>query len=525
MKRSIQIFNTLGFSLLLFIILLYACEEKQQSIKPFYEEEAGSISEYISTRKDSFSRFNSLMERGELDITLKAYNPHGNGYTVFLPVDKAFDSFISDHENYNTFQDLLDDQNYLKQLIRYHVVSRALEEKDFPFGALPDTTLSGDILTIGFSGNVDSTIQKVNNSASIIQSDIERSNGYVHIIDQVLNPVTFSSYEWLQTKSEYSIFTAALGFTGLKDTFKLEGSGNELIYPGLTLLVESDEVFNEAGIHSIDDLKNEYSPDNQNYTSYSNGLYQFVAYHILEGKLFLNNLEGKNTNYNTFARFPLSVNATGIDFKINTGVEDFDTLITGNDTTIVDYIKLKYDLSNVTAKNGAIHFIENVMEVYKPNPSEQTFQFYEEPLINEASNRPDEYTFEDSSQFEVIKWQGVKEIIYVNSPTAISGVMNNDYIQLEGDFSISYEIPKILPGKYRLRIKTNDDFKKNATIQVYLDGAKMGSNLDLSDGDGFNWYDVGLVDFLNYEQHNIQIEALISGRFTWDAVQFVPENY
>ena len=103
------------------------------------------------------------------------------------------------------------------------------------------------------------------------------------MIDEVLKPVVFTSYEWLDQNSGYSVFVRALEVTGLVDTFNIKSGENE--HPSITLLIESDEIFSEKGIYSIDDLIDKYSPESQNFSEYSNGLYQFVAYHMMTGKL------------------------------------------------------------------------------------------------------------------------------------------------------------------------------------------------------------------------------------------------
>ena len=286
--------SVIGLLWLILLLLSSSCKQ-ELTIKPFYEGiyegRNESISEYVLS-KDDFSMFGELLIEGSLDQTLTAYNPHGNDYTLFLPTNEAIESYINSLDKYASFQDLLDDHEFVNILVRYHVVNRAIQKNDFPYGALADTTLSGDQLTVGFIGGLDSVILRVNNEASIIQHDIELINGYIHVIDHVLSPVIRSSYEWLSDHEEYSIFTEALEATGLRDTFIIEDDINGIKYTSNTLLIESNEVYNKYGISTLDDLKEKYGEGDQNYTSNTNGLYQFIAYHILEGKQFLNNFEG-----------------------------------------------------------------------------------------------------------------------------------------------------------------------------------------------------------------------------------------
>ncbi len=529
MKNLKYLIPTIFFTGII-LLMLAGCGNDEDISGRFYEGETRSIANFIQSKSevDSFSRFQQILKIGELETTLKAYNPRGNNYTLFLPNNKAFDRFIENSNNYGSFQELLDDTDYVKNLARYHVLNMGLERNDFPYGTLPDTTLSGNSLSVAFVENINSTVVKVNNYATILQFNIDLSNGYIHVIDEVLEPVVYSSYEWLEQKTEYSIFTKALEITGLRDSFKIESGETEIEYPDNTLFVEYDDVFNKQGILSIDDLKEKYSPNRQDYTASSNGLFQFVAYHILLGSYFLNNFEGINTNYNTYATSPVSLNAAGLDFKINEGVAIFDTLFANNDTTFINFVQIDYDQSNVLTRNGSIHFIKNVMEPYQPKPKAQTFEFYEEALINERKMTPGGYEFKDASKFKVISWKGVEQIAYFKSPSNLSGVLNNDFLVIEGDFSVTYKMPKLLPGKYKLQIIANDEYFNNATIQVFLDGEKIGGNIDLTENpskwSSMNTYDVGQRYFTKFEQHQIRIQSLIAGRFTWDGVRFEPIN-
>ncbi|MCF8345804.1 MAG: fasciclin domain-containing protein [Bacteroidales bacterium] len=501
-------------------------------ILPFYEGiyegMNESIAEYVMEREESYSMFGELLVAGSLDWTLTAYNPHGNDYTLFLPTNEAIGNFIAKEGQYQTFQDLVDDTEYVDVLVRYHIVNMAIQKNDFPFGALPDTTLSGDLLNIGFVGDLDSTVLKVNNEASIVQHDIELTNGYIHVIDKVLEPVVESSYEWLSERDEYSIFTQALAVTGLMNIFKIDDGSNGFKFPPSTVLTEPNIVFERKGIFSVDDLKAVYSPESEDYDSYTNGLYQFVAYHIIEDKKFLNNFEGQNTNYNTYASIPLRINGLGLDLKINEGVAVFDSIITGNDTTIINYIGIEYDRSNVPTKNGAIHIINNVLELFRPNPIERIFQFWEDPVIADARKSYGEYRFDerDKSKFEYITWSGVDYIEYIYSATEIPNLWGSDYLQINGDFEITYMLPSILPGDYLLRVRANDEYISNATIQVFVDGNRVGGNVDLTGNPNPNSeitnFDIGQVAFENYERHEVTIRALIPGRFIWDAIYFVP---
>lgn len=523
MKKNMR----LSILLLLFgLVLLSSCE--RETDKVFFTDDLTEIADFIIENKETYSKFYEIMIAGNLKDPLNAYNPHGNGFTLFLPTDEAFDSYIRNNEKYNSFNDLINDVDFVRELGRYHLVHIELRTNEFPYGALPDTTSTGDLLTIGFSSSLDTTIYKVNNTAPVIEANLEMLNGYVHIISEVLIPVNFTGYQWMQQQDDFSILAGALELTGLEDTLGLYRmtAGGQLVKNEYTILAEHDSIFERNGISSLDDLIAKYNTPGTQYTDPENGLYQFAAYHILEGSHFLVDFDN-NRNYNTLASFPISVQA-GLEVQINTGVDTFGLVYTDVDTSAITHISFFYQASNVLTKNGAIHFLSEVMELYTTIPrSSRRFQFKEEPIINTDSKTANTYEYVDVNEFQAISWSGPDLIKYFKSASSSEQAWGGDYIEINENFLIEYKMSKILPGKYKLQVRTNAFSSKNATIIVKLDGKRIGGSFDLSKGgtgnNPYNLFDIGSVEFAKYTEHTITIESLIPGTMIWDAVQFVPE--
>jgi len=528
-KKWVALQRVFVFGIII-ISVLPGCKE-EFSDTPFYEGilegENISITQYVESH-DEYSNFLDLLKAGDLYKTLTAYNPNGNNYTLFLPDNDAVDAFVNE-EGYTDLNALLNDKDYVDILVRFHVLNAEVIRATFPFGAISDTTLSGDLLLSNYVSEGDSVAITINTDSRIIKSDIELTNGYIHTIDHVLKPITENSYEWLvNNEVDYSIFLAGLDMTGLSDTFEIQSTEGKIINPANTLLIESNQVFNEHGIYSLNDLINKYSPLDDNYESKSNGLYQFFAYHIIEKKYFLNDFYG-TVNYNTYGDLPLMISAQDI-LKINPGSGVYDSIITSTDTTYIDYLEFNLNNSNINTLNGAMHNLNEVLTPFRPATTQLTFQFYEEPIISNAHQVAFNYVFDNEPPnvfSDAIQWAGVDEIKYYNSSTEISGVYGKDYIELEGNFEIVYNLPRIPPGRYKLRINVNDEYSGNATIKIYFDNKSIGGNIDLTQNPSegaFAFYDLGIIDLINYENHSIKIESLLYGRFSWDNVQFVPVN-
>jgi len=524
--RVMALNRILTLSLISGLTFMLSCE-KNVDRTGFFTPDMYSISTYLEHNRDAYSMFYEMIEQSNLYYTLNAYNPDGVGYTLFLPSNPALERYIEESDSYASFQDLLEDREFVNLLSRYHLLNRSVRSSDFPYGALPDSTASGDYLTITIDVSDDTTLYMVNNSAPISGLDIETNNGYIHILDEVLDPITQTSYQWLKEQDGFTILSQLFEITGLKDTMGLYRSNEAgmLMKNSYTVLAEPDSVFQRSGIRNIDDLVEKYASPGLDYTDPDNLLYQLAAYHLLEGSYFLDAFEG-SSNYNSYAVYPVNISA-GLEIKVNPGVDTFGYAISGIDTTLIDFISIFYQQSNENTKNGPIHFISQVMDLYKPLRSERTFQFMEEPLLKAASLTNGVTEFLNPELFDIIYWEGTDRILYTRSSVNGEFPLGGDYLTIEGKFSIRYEMPKILPGLYRVELGVEGNYGQNATIRVYMDGKRMGSNFDLTQGGTGNKpfvsLPVGSVDFGVYEEHEILITTLIPGALRWDFVRFIPE--
>jgi uncharacterized surface protein with fasciclin (FAS1) repeats len=509
------------------IIALFAgssCKDKPVEAN-FEDQEQMTIYDYIAANPDQYSDFMKILEKGGIARTLSAYNPHGVGYTLFLPDNDAIQKFIDESDQFSSLEDLLNDPEYVAILSRYHAVNMSINSNDFPFGALPAQTLSDDYLTVSFVIETDTSYYKINNQAAVIKPNIELSNGIIHLIGSMLTPITYTTYDWLSQNQGYSIFKAAVDVTGLQGKFEINTKDQVTKPRPFTLLIEHDSIFNKGGVHSLQDLENRISPDKTDYTDPSNPLYNYVLYHMLTETHFLNDFVGNSTNYTTYSEIPLNINGAGIDILVNKGKQVFDTTIYQGDTTYIDYIGVNYDFSNVLTQSGVIHFIDQIMTQQKPSRAIQTFEFYEEPLLNEYRLEAGEYLIEDTASLNTIHWTGA-DLTFVEAGDNIISAWGGDYLFLDGDFTISYTIPKLVQGNYTVLLGADSFNPRNALIEVYIDGKSVGGLIDLSTGGSSDYpfiqIELGTVNFLKYDSHKIEIKSLIPGRFGWDYIRFEP---
>jgi len=311
-----------------------------------------TICEYLRTNEEEYSQFISLLEEGDLLVTLCGYNPHGENYTLFLPTNDAVNRFIAQNENYTHFDSLLQDTVFIRKFVRYHTVNKEFTTDDFPYGALTDTTLSGDRLTIGFFTDGDDALYKVNNVVPIIRPNLEMTNGYIHVISSVLEQSKISGYDWLQEQADYSILAQAMDLAGIMKKLK---------FNTYTIFAENDSIYYRNGIHSIEDLVNRIATPGISYTDKNGDFYQFAAYHIVQYDYYLNDLSYGRNKYKTLGDDEVTIEVDQ-EIRINPGLDSLGFSVSeSGDTLTIDYIRLVWEKCNIVTSTGPVHNLTNLL--------------------------------------------------------------------------------------------------------------------------------------------------------------------
>lgn len=326
--------------------------EREPMRSQWSDEDDLTIGQFLEKNKDEYSMFYQLAIHGELLSTLSAYNPYGDGYTLFLPTDLAIEQYLNQSTTYNSFNEMLEDTSFTKAITRYHTLKRQVRTQNFPFGALTDSTLTGERLSIGVVEEDDNHFIKINNEAPILMGNMEMVNGFIHIISGMLHQAEYSGYDWLQHQEEYSILAEAMELAQIK---------NRLWWNKYTVFAEHDSVFNRYGIYSVEDLIDRIATPGLSYTNRSNSFYKFVGYHIVGGEYFLNELHWGSRKYTTLDSNPVTINV-GLEIEINPGIEVFDYSVSEmGDTTFIDYITPVWESCNINTLSGPVHSISEIM--------------------------------------------------------------------------------------------------------------------------------------------------------------------
>jgi uncharacterized surface protein with fasciclin (FAS1) repeats len=343
------------FQFILSLVILSCKSEPHES--SWYSQNNLTICQYLELNQEEYSNAYRLLAEGKMLYTLCAYNPYGEDYTLFLPTNEAIERFIQQNHKYANFEELILDTSFVYSLVRYHTLKRKVHTDEFPFGALNDSTLTGERLSVGFHAENNNQLIKINNLAPVVKSNLNMTNGYIHVISEVLQKIEIPGYDWLQQQAGYSILAQAMELTGIR---------KGMWWNKYTILAEHDSIYYRHGIYSVEDLISRIATPGMSYSNKNNPFYMFAGYHIMGGEYFLNDLSWGSKNYVTRESKQLKIDV-GRDIRINPGVDSYLRISESGDTTVVDYISPVWDNCNIITRTGPVHSISDVL-FYEPFP-------------------------------------------------------------------------------------------------------------------------------------------------------------
>lgn len=286
----------------------------------YYNATEVTAAGFLQQSPERFSAFTRILQRSNFLSTLSTYGE----YTLFAPTNEAVNQYLAGC-GYASVEDIPD--NVCDTIARTHIVKDgAYFTADVSDGTLPQLNMDDRNITISCSADEDndnSIIYYVNKSARMVERDDSVTNGVVHVIDRLLVSSSMLLPDLIKLDSTSTLFSQALALTGVELKMRdVEDYtyfiGRDSVEEGLpeiyfgadgekwtnvkfperryfkyTAFVETDEVFNNENIYTIDDLfkkaKEVYDkafPDDaglydNDYTHPKNPLNRFVAYHVI----------------------------------------------------------------------------------------------------------------------------------------------------------------------------------------------------------------------------------------------------
>ncbi len=484
--------------LLTLTLFLSNCKEEVKIWNLNSEEQVAS--EYIANNSDKFSEFSKLIESTELNSVLKLRGP----YTVFLPTNDAMFEYYKDKgvSSYTEFS-----AEFRDILVRNHIVPAEIQSGDIGLGAISEQNTIGDFLVSEFHG-ADIIINK---TAKIIKRDILTANGYIHVIDKVIEPLTKDIYSVIAEDPSFKIFAEGLKLTGLSDTLQIISFpyGQSTARSRFTVLVVPDSIFQKNGITSIDELIKWCGASTENLNSKSNPFYRYIEYHCLNNSIYLSNL---NTGI-----YPILSRDNNIAVRID---DDYKLNL---DSKTGIYTSFILEDSNIPAKNGAIHAINNLLPVIEPEPAPVIFETtdffdikYGDWFLKYYMNWGD-----GQNTFAKIKWEG-EYLQYYYKPVQ-DGISEHDCLSMKGWWTLSITFPKVMKGKYAISIYQPTGWTTITSCRVYLDGELTPYIYTGPRGGGTGGLQkVAEAEFTTTAEHTITLQNIIDGGLFWDYVRFDP---
>jgi len=275
----------------------------------------------IAAEDGRFTTLVATVQAAGLAETLSGEGP----FTVFAPTDEAFAALPT-----GTLDSLLlpENKQKLTDILLYHVVpgkvmAAALTEMD---GKSVDTALTAKQIAI----KVDMGSVYLNENTKVIITDIEASNGVIHVIDSVLLPPsdeaateTKDIVDTAVADGRFTTLVSAVQAAGLVDTLKGEGP--------FTVFAPTDEAFASLPAGTLDTL---LLPENKQK------LTDILLYHVVPGKVMAADV------------VDLSSTSTVLGKDATIKVEDGKVFL--NNTTQVI-------ITDIETSNGVIHVIDSVL--------------------------------------------------------------------------------------------------------------------------------------------------------------------
>jgi uncharacterized surface protein with fasciclin (FAS1) repeats len=491
------------------MICVTSCIKEPESV-PFLEENELSITAYLEKNSEDYSMLLELLELADFK---SAFNAYGS-YTLFVFDDDAFKAYLQSIGK-NNVSDLSVEE--AKILVRYHALKSEVSSSYLGFGKLPVKNLEDDELVSEFD---EAGIQGIilNRESKVVKRDIELNNGLIHVLDRTLTPIVESIVEKMEKLGNYSIFLEMVdktGFLPVLDKIYDTLDNGEIRRVYYTVFAETDEVFNNDGINSFADLELAFDNGIADHTDPADSLNQFMANHIIYEKgLFTKDFE--SGNYQTYYGELINMEVT-LEYRINISGPpenpEFTTFIPEN--------------SDFQSKNGVLHSVDKIFNIFKPEPVEVIWGFYDQPFARDLGrvNGQDSDYYPNLDLFP--NMTGTISTVWIHIPYSNYGYIDNTSLTFgPPDFDVTILMPiKIVKGKYKFYLAAKDGGGR-ATIQVFINDAPIGEPINLN-GIG-SWYTlehyVGEVNLTKTQQNTIRMVTVGSGAALLSHVRFEPVN-
>ncbi len=318
MKSNIK---TFGIALVLMLAAVMV------SVAPTQAQQGTIVDAAVANGE--FSTLVAAVQAAGLVDTLNSGGP----FTVFAPTNGAFNTLLSDLGI--TAEQLLADRALLTTVLTYHVVPGEFKAadilaQDFPFAA---PTVQGANITVTTDPDSDRLLLN-GGQATVAITDLDVSNGVIHVIDNVLLPPSVANppaapqpsiVEIAVNDGRFTTLVTAVRAAGLVDTL---AGGQEL-----TVFAPTDAAFAQ--------LLSDLNVTADELLANTDLLTTVLLYHVVPGEVTSADLlTAGSLTATTVGGEAITVNARG-------------TVVLNGNTNVI--------IPDVDASNGIVHVIDRVL--------------------------------------------------------------------------------------------------------------------------------------------------------------------
>lgn len=259
-----------------------------------------------------FKTLASLLQAAGLVETLKGKGP----FTVFAPTDAAFAKLPKE-----TVEALLKPENKdrLAAILTYHVVPGSVKAAD-----VVKLTSAGTVNGQRVSVAVKDGKVILDGKSTVTATDIEASNGVIHVIDTVILPVEDNVLAVAAKAGSFNTLAKLIQTAGLVET--LSGKGP------FTVFAPTDEAFAKLPKETVDSL---LKPENKAQ------LAAILTYHVVPGRVYASDVVKLSSAKSVQGA---NIAITSRDGKVMIGAQNANVVKTDIETS-----------------NGVIHVIDTVI--------------------------------------------------------------------------------------------------------------------------------------------------------------------
>lgn len=486
------------------------------------------VGEWLAEQPE-FSLWVTMLKKVDL---YNAMNLGSSQYTCFVADNEAVETYLKENTDYGSIDEMPADE--VDFLIRYHILHGAKLASANLLLKLSLPTLTGDYLTAGV--HIDTQERYIDNgegkpASDLVRRDINLSNGVIHTLDRLLEPLTQSVWDLIRGNASYSIFAGAVEACGLNgwldNTYRTVA--NTTIRENKTVLVVSDDVFRSRGIGSLEELKSYLGGGDP--ADEDSDFYQYVYYHMMD----------KMNGYAELTTFPngyKSMTLYGCSAIKGFSVLDTGRSIEFNPQAEGETFHIVEGRRDIPAKNGYIHEIDNLgalpermahyVVVWEPTDKVefQAVPFYRANK-GEGSEVQKYSLIDNGLDVPGIRWEAIPETraeVWYHSEYVNGGrYLYHDALYWNmGDIGwLEVDIPVLPVGTYSFTIEKSNDADNGGKCNILWDDVSMGNDRNFVNGDALGTW--GNRTLTSEETHTVRFTVGATGGICgFDRIILVP---